>query len=38
MKILGLKIPGIVVSVLVAMIAILIVERVEFIRKIVKGS
>ena len=38
MNILGMKIPGIVVSILVGFIAIMLVERVEFIRKIVKGG
>lgn len=38
MKILGLKIPGIVISILVGFIAIMLVERVDFIRKLVKGK
>jgi len=38
MKIFGLKIPGIVVSILVCFIAIMLVERVDFIRKLVKGG
>lgn len=38
MKILGLKIPGIVVSILIGFIAIMLVERVEFIRKLVRGG
>lgn len=38
MNILGIKIPGIVVSILIGFLAVMLVERVDFIRKLVKGG
>lgn len=38
MKIFGIKIPGIVISILICFLAIMLVERVDFIRKLVKGG
>jgi len=37
-KLLGIKVPGIVVSILVAIVAIMLVERIPFLRQLVKGA